>query len=767
MRRPMGKTVKLTFLPEGIDSTIDRIRQLGEKTEEAMKEASRATRGLGMAGADLRDNIEGCKDAIARHEQELAKLAPAYVTAAKEAQELEARLEALQERRDQIAPLKGEGTYGIELEEINEEISSTCDKLDEYDDVLNENRAAMRRQSDAIREVVADMRGYEEEALAARQATLEDAKARREAAQEAKRQREAMRAVREAAREEKAAIRESVNGLTASAKAARAANQASAALAQLMRGNVIGAYRSATAAVKGFYAAIVADPAIAVCIGIAAAVGAIALAWRNAEKKLEAYTATTKRLADVQATLKDLTTPKTTLGALSDSELETLRRRKSAELKDSIGAAESNRELSEYYANGALNGSLGDDITGLSGRRQQFAELYAKWAEGDAAAAKQAKEELAKIDAEISRREKAKSSKEQSRAAGETSLRHKQERDEAYDRAEAEKPGSGRLAALEKELSQVKEMHSIAEEGSEKELELRGKIYDIERSITEEKERQKKIAENEAKVQEEWRRGRKLDKMDAGERVTSIQQEIDALRQQKPTAENQARMRKLIDERDAAAKTVEGEKQTHAEWQRSRKLGKMGAEDRVSHINDEIAKLRQQPATIENRQRMRQLIEERDAAQEDADAFKEKKQDFLHRNDTDAQRMASIGKQLAEAGVKGDEAAMLELMMSGEEIAENYKEPLTKRQKRRADRKAERDAKAAMRAAKTLRKQMGEIEAAWAGGDKSAAEKVAGMTIDASGKVSSMQMSKDGKLVKVEGQDYTNTLLEQIKKALE
>jgi len=246
--------------------------------------------------------------------------------------------------------------------------------------------------------------------------------------------------------------------------------------------------------------------------------------------------------------------------------------------------------------------------------------------------------------------------------------------------------------------------------------------------------------------------------LDINEKLLQVNQQI--------SAEKQAQEKSDKAQAEADEKKVKAEKDAQAEWMRGRKLDKMSAGDRVSFINDEISALRQQPGSIENRERMRKLIDERDAAQKDADAFKEKKNDFLHRNDTDAQRMASIGKQLAEAGASGDQAKMLELMMAGEDLAENYQEPQTKRQQRRAEKKAERDARAAMREARKMRKQIAGVEAAWGAGDKSAAEKLAGMTTDASGHVTIRQVNDKGKMVEVKGIDATNTILDRIEKLL-
>ena len=236
----------------------------------------------------------------------------------------------------------------------------------------------------------------------------------------------------------------------------------------------------------------------------------------------------------------------------------------------------------------------------------------------------------------------------------------------------------------------------------------------------------------------------------------------------------------------------------------------MAPGERAEAIQGEIDALRPEERTPENEAKMRKLVDERDRAKADAGkeaerkekeaaGLAEKKEEFLHRNDTDAQRMSAIGKQLAAAGAKGDQAKVLELMMSGEELAGGYLEdedqPKTKRQQRRAERKAEREQKAARTAARTLKKQMGEIEEGWksgkggaqeamekmaaggnayalekiseraARGSKSAREMAARLTSDKSGVPSAIQ-NKDGKLVQVKGQDRTNQLLETIAKAI-
>lgn len=759
----MGKTVKLTFLPEGIDSTIDRIRQLGEKTEEAMKEASRATRGLGMAGADLRDSIDGCKDAIARHEQELAKLAPAYITASKEAQELEARLEALQERRDQIAHLKGEGTYGIELEEINAEIASTCDKLDEYDDTLNKGRSAMRHQSDAIREVVADMRGYEKEAIAARQATLEEAKARKEATQEARKQREAIRAERDAKREAAQAARDKEKADDAGRKAAMGLSQAQSALAQLMRGNLVGAARSATSAFKQMSGAMKANASIAAWTAVGVAIAGVVKMVKEAIKINDEYCTKAveglSKVREIEEQRYQRDHPeRETFSLDSDEDLDRKIRTAQHQLltyKDRTNRAALDVQLASEDMLGSPNDSWIKEKTrpGWNWMREMAGRITFGAYESPL---KEQERLMQELERAIGNEKNASDlldrlKKERDRRKTDRSTTTKADADKRQQEAERI---ADRRREFERDLEQAK-----LEAAGGKDARLNGLEYRRGELLKDRSALEEKLAPfREAGMALDPEDEKKL--LDLEGQLLRVNQQISSEKaKQAEEDKNKA---------EAKEKELKAEKENLAAWQRGRKLeGMNSAADRVSYINNEIAALRQQPATIENRQRMRQLIDERDAAQKEADAFAAKKQDYLHRNDTDAQRMASIGKQLAEAGVKGDEAAMLELLMSGEEIAENYKEPLTKRQQRRADRKAERNAKAAMRAAKTLRKQMGEIEAAWAGGDKSAAEKVAGMTIDASGKVSSMQMSKDGKLVKVEGQDYTNTLLEQIKKALE
>ena len=50
--------------------------------------------------------------------------------------------------------------------------------------------------------------------------------------------------------------------------------------------------------------------------------------------------------------------------------------------------------------------------------------------------------------------------------------------------------------------------------------------------------------------------------------------------------------------------------------------------------------------------------------------------------------------------------------------------------------------------------------------DKAAAERVAAMTADKNGVPSAMQMTKEGRIVEVKGQDRTNQLLEKVVQSL-
>lgn len=521
-------------------------------------------------------------------------------------------------------------------------------------------------------------------------------------------------------------IAESVAGVQASGDGAL---QFLDAFSAAMKGDLVGAAKMAGQAIKSLGLAFATQPVLASIAVIAAAVAGLTKMFVETRHALEElYTvASTGQAAAIGRILER---KKLDFGAIGDERLDNVisslenardnQRRKVEEAEDEMSAIQSAPAENLSYWQTRKRKARIEDLNDSAARHYEQEKQYQ--AQLDAAIAERERRRKAEDKSQSDAK-----SQGQSLADSEIALRHKQERYEAYDKAEAEKPGSGRLAALEKELFQVKAMHSIAEEGTQKEIDLRDKILDIEHNITEEKRRQKKEEEEASKKAEEKAKKEEAD----------------------------------------TKKKVEAEKKTHAEWQRSRKLdGMKNAEDRVSYINNEIGKLRQQPATIENRERMRKLIDERDSAKKDADAFKEKKQDFLHRNDSDAQRLASIGKQLEAAGATGDQAQMLELMMAGEDIAENYQEPQTKRQQRRAARKAERDAKAAMREARAFRKQVAGVEAAWNAGDKSAAEAVAGMHTDAQGNTYAVKMNDNGKMVKVEGQDLTNDLLEQIKKAL-
>lgn len=553
----------------------------------------------------------------------------------------------------------------------------------------------------------------------------------------------------------------------------QAANTAQTSLAQLMSGNVVGAFKSAVVAVKQFTSALVMNPILLAIAAVTAAVAAMTKGWIDAKKAKDDYARDTAALDEMAAKIEQERGGNGDIGNLSDAELE--RRRKAAEedLWEAQGktddALDMRRRTAKAKADTGMMGHAAEAVFGWTGAGVNARDARAQANLEDAHAREQnARESLKAIEAEQARRMDARnSSKAEDAAKVKASAdRQRQQAEEVADRRKN----------FERDLQQAK--LEAGEGGKMAGLEYRRDELLKDRSALEEKL---------APMRE---MGFALDPddekqlLDINEKLLQVTQQISAENQRITTEKNQ--------QKEADEKKVKAEKAAQAAWMRGRKLDKMSGGDRVSFINDEISALRQQPGTIENRERMRKLVDERDAAQKDVDAIKEKKQDFLHRNDTDAQKLARIGKEL---GATDDQSKMLELMMAGEDVAESYQEPMTKRQQRRAEKKAARDEKAAMKEAHKFRKQVADIEAKWkagdesaqeamaqmaAGGNKSALEKIATsaskgnksaqelaakLTSDKNGVPSAIQ-SKGGKLVEVKGQDRTNQLLETIAKAL-
>lgn len=589
-----------------------------------------------------------------------------------------------------------------------------------------------------------------------------------------------------------------------------AANQAQAALGQLMAGNVVGAFKSAAGAVKSFTKACLLNPVLAVVIALSAAVAGLAKMWSDATAKLKEYNSTPHqdKVRALHNKAEDVVAGGNRFSGMSDQELELARIE--AQMRDEEARERVQRDLEKSKS--AKESSQRHGIVANAdwgGRRRLHAERAERRLEKALEHQEATGAELSDVEAEIARRKqpgaKATKAERDRQAAQRAEDRRKQEQldarradFEAEKRYDAIEAGSGKLASLEARKADLQKRLAspfLKELDPSGYLDAEEKLHAVEQKITAEKERQADLEKKAAEESKAWHRGKELARMDAGDRVKYIEKEMAELGKGPRTAENAAKMRGLIDQRDAAKKEAEGNAKAQADWERGRKLEKMDAGARAKYIESEMAELRQGPRTAETEAKMRSLVDQRDAAKKEAAAFEEQKQSFLHRNDTAAQKMSAIGKQLKEAGASGDQAKMLELMMSGAELAEDYDGPMTKKQQRRAEKKAQRDQKAAVRAAKALKRQISGLEKGWqngdekatadmakmaaggnasalekiskraAAGDKSAREMAAQLTSAKNGVPSSIQ-EKDGKLVKVEGQDRTNQLLEKVVEVL-
>lgn len=140
--------------------------------------------------------------------------------------------------------------------------------------------------------------------------------------------------------------------------------------------------------------------------------------------------------------------------------------------------------------------------------------------------------------------------------------------------------------------------------------------------------------------------------------------------------------------------------------------------------------------------------------------------DFLHRHDTDAQKLRRNSKQLRDAMKSGDVATAIDLMLEGEQIADSYQEEMSPSQKRRAERRARREQRAAMREARAYRRQVSRIEKAFASGKISEDEINESLAVENEGDPTKRKVMKGGKLTIETGSDLTNRLLTEIRDEL-
>ncbi|MBQ9344056.1 MAG: hypothetical protein IJT88_02440 [Kiritimatiellae bacterium] len=436
------------------------------------------------------------------------------------------------------------------------------------------------------------------------QATLENAKAVRDAAK--------------AAQTATTSAKEYERFTQSAGKAIGGLQLANQAFSRLMMGDVVGAFKMASMAAKEFFAAVVANPVLLVIAGIAAAVAGLAAHFkRSAEAAREArqqWEETRQGIADANQSYEELKSDRggPDYGSMSDNKLQhdlhfTKKRREQSENAANIQAMLQAKGDSRYSEN---------DFKSADESRRKYLE-----------------EERA-IQAEIARREsqtqEARKRDQEEREKKSQELKAQRERFEEtkhYDTIEAEaeqkKKGSGKLAGLEARRDDLKEqLASSGELMFENERQdAVEKLYDLEKQITAEKARQAELDKQQAALEEkrkelqaDWARAKKLDKMEAGDRVKYIEGEMAELRKGPRNAETEAKMRRLIDERDQAKAQADAQQKTQADWARGRKLGQMGAAERVKALEAEKAELKKGPRTAETEAKMRRVIDELDRA---------------------------------------------------------------------------------------------------------------------------------------------------------
>ena len=381
------------------------------------------------------------------------------------------------------------------------------------------------------------------------------------------------------------------------------------------------------------------------------------------------------------------------------------------------------------------------------------------------------------------------------------------------EKAESDKPGSGHLAELEARWSDVNralyETTGNDTDSLERHLELEEAKYKLEQRISEEKERQAEIerqqadmAEQAARAEEEsemrraeaqanWERNMQFQQATDEERLQMLNREIELIRQRGRSAETEEQLRAAITQRT----DVQGRLALKKE-QEEREQARKAEEERKRQ--EEFHRKKSEfvyggGAGSANNSRLRNAIREAERNGNDANANK------LRTYGTDSQKMRGILGQLETARASGDQEKMLELMMAGAEIANQYDEPKNLHEQRMDAKAQKREAKRAAKQARKMRSALkdasDELAGTAKGGDwmhpetlgreaymskmgwvsseefarirgvKSSKEKAADITAAKDGVPSEYQM-KDGKVVKVEGVDRTNQLLAEVVKSL-
>lgn len=682
--------IEVESKPVGFDGSKQALKDLERDVKATEKAAVAAQKKLGSGNDELKKKLDAGIASLQGEQKNLAALAVRYAETQKRAAILETQISSLSKRMTKMRESGGDAT--VEYDRLDGKLQELIDRQGREEEELDYVSKKMNESANAARQMQAGLHGVTQAATEASEAQVRAANASAAAVKIAKTQTAAFRTEMGSAR-----------------SASMGFMRANMALQQFMAGDLIGAFKSATMAAVSFGRAILADPIVAGLLAIAGAVAIIAVKWKEASDRQKEYRANAGGLDDVARNVEWARSGKS-LSNISDKELGAERRRR---------AGNASWENLDYEVKKERF-----DATPSTKNMEAAKEAAEK--------AIAAQQELDAVEDEIERRrlkriEERRKAEEEARKVLEDYARALREYDQRvedfqkkqwYDQLESK---DGKVASLYAQRQDLLEQANDPKfEFADKSIErqkIMEQVYEIERQIADEQKKQ-------AEAQGEWERKRKLAKATEEERLKIINSEIAALRKLPRTAENEAKMRGLIDQRDATQKEIDKKN--------------------------------------EKAQADAQKAAEKQA--EDDKKLKDKARDFLHRNGGDAQRMRDIRVQLGEAAASGDMGTMLDLMMQGESIADAHPGKQTLTQRKQAERKAKHDEKEAQKEAVKMRAEISAIERGLRKGDASAIEKVAKMNAQQAGRAS--YEMKGGKLVKVEGTDQTNTLLHDILEAL-
>lgn len=478
--------------------------------------------------------------------------------------------------------------------------------------------------------------------------------------------------------------------------------KANNAFVMLMQGNVIGAIKMASSAAKDFFAAIVTNPAIAAITAIIGAVAAVRSAWIDAQEAAKEYADRVERLEKIGARREKR------LNGDKDPFAEMT----DEDLENAAKAAKSELGDADYEA------EVASDI----------AQGYAEKAKNQGWLSKQG-EKASKFIGNLV-------GADNIETTSDTADRTIEQASAKEDAAQA---AQDKLDAINAEIERRKNAKQEADTKAQEQAAAA-----------------KAAAESDASAMDEYEKEEKYRKIERDINEGGGNGKLAALNEKKSDLEASLELVKSVKERLKVLRDIRAvEDQIAAENQKE--------------ANEDLKRQKEAEEAAKKRQEA-----EKKAAEEAAKKQQEladKTQKFLHRNDTSAKRMAQIRKEIGEAKESGDTGRMLDLMMQGEELADEFDQteesgkPLRKSQIRKQEREARKEREATQKEATRLRRQITSIERGIKRGDASAIEQAAKMTSDTNGVPSATQL-KDGKIVKVEGQDRTNQLLEKVVGAL-